>query len=80
MLPTPRLQGEGEVKILDRLLHPWASVDAEDKHVILAGDSDLVLMGLMASQPRLHILSSVRCPQCAAVHSTLCACSVVCRE
>ena len=54
------MQGEGELKILDRLLRPWAPVAASDSHAVVAGDADLVLMGLMARRPHLNILASVR--------------------
>ena len=53
-------QGEGELKILDRLVRPWAAVAPRDSHAVVAGDADLVLMGLMARRPHLHILASVR--------------------
>ena len=54
-------QGEGELKILDRLVRPWAAVAPRDSHAVVAGDADLVLMGLMARRPHLNILASVSC-------------------
>lgn len=51
------MQGEGEVKILSRVLQPWAEVTPQDEHVIVAGDSDMVLMTLMMPNPNVYVLS-----------------------
>ena len=53
----PLVQGEGEVKILSRVLQPWAEVTPQDEHVIVAGDSDMVLMTLMMPNPNVYVLS-----------------------
>ena len=53
-------QGEGEVKLLGRLLHPWAEVSPADGHVIYAGDSDMVLMALFSGLDNLYILSEAK--------------------
>ena len=50
-------QGEGEVKIVSRLLRPWAEVGPEDSHAIIASDSDMVLMALMTPLPNLFVLA-----------------------
>ena len=51
------LQGEGEVKILSRVLRPWADVSPDDEHAIMALDSDMVLMALMVPNPNVVVLS-----------------------
>ena len=51
------LQGEGEVKILSRVLRPWANVSPDDEHAIMALDSDMVLMALMVPNPNVFVLS-----------------------
>ncbi|KAK9840629.1 hypothetical protein WJX81_005592 [Elliptochloris bilobata] len=43
------VQGEGEVKIMSRLLHPWADVAPGDTHAVIADDSDCLLMAAMAA-------------------------------
>jgi hypothetical protein len=50
-------QGEGEVKILSRLIRPWAAVTAEDTHAIIATDSDVVLMALVTPVPNVYVLA-----------------------
>ena len=58
---TPRCaQGEGEVKIMSRLLHPWADVAPGDTHAVIADDSDCLLMAAMAAsrhQQHLFVLA-----------------------
>jgi len=53
------VKGEGELKILSRLLHPDASSDSspeaerrrqQETHLVLGADSDLLLMALVAGQ------------------------------
>ena len=51
------LQGEGEVKILSRVLRPWTEVSPDDEHAIMALDSDMVLMALMVPNPNVFVLS-----------------------
>ena len=51
------LQGEGEVKILSRVLRPWADVSPDDEHAIMALDSDMILMALMVPNPNVFVLS-----------------------
>ena len=51
------LQGEGEVKILSRVLRPWTDVSPDDEHAIMALDSDMVLMALMVPNPNVFVLS-----------------------
>lgn len=38
------MQGEAELKLLDRMMRPWAGVQPADRHIVVAGDSDLALM------------------------------------
>lgn len=45
------------MKILSRVLQPWAEVTPQDEHVIVAGDSDMVLMTLMMPNPNVYVLS-----------------------
>ena len=55
-----RAQGEGEVKIMSRLLHPWADVAPGDTHAVIADDSDCLLMAAMAAsrhQQHLFVLA-----------------------
>lgn len=59
------LQGEGEVKILDRLRQPWAGSSGGGSHVIVGGDADIVLMalmggGLISHTPSIYVMSDVR--------------------
>ena len=53
------------MKIVSRLLRPWADVQPEDTHAIIASDSDMVLMALMTPLPNLFVLAepsmTVRC-------------------
>ena len=51
------MQGEGEVKILSRVLRPWADVTPGDEHAIVALDSDMALMALMMPNPNVYILA-----------------------
>ena len=49
-------QGEGEVKIMSRLMRPWADVAPGDTHAVVADDSDCLLMAAMAaSRQNQHI-------------------------
>lgn len=58
------MQGEGELKVLDRVMHPWADVQPGDRHMIVAGDSDIVLMTLSLSSPdNLYILQEAQKPK-----------------
>lgn len=41
------MQGEGEVKILNRLVNNWQPFKPEDSHAILGNDSDLMLMAMV---------------------------------
>lgn len=50
-------QGEGEVKILSRLLRPWADVQPEDTHAVIANDSDVVLMALVTPARNVYVLA-----------------------
>ena len=59
-----RAQGEGEVKIMSRLLRPWADVCAKDSHAIIASDSDMVLMALMTPLPHLFVLAEPTLTRC----------------
>lgn len=45
------------MKILSRVLRPWAEVTPQDEHVIVALDSDMVLMTLMMPNPNVYVLS-----------------------
>ena len=58
-LSDSTVKGEGELKILSRLLHPGDDVSgsggsggggASDTHLVLGGDSDLLLMAMVAGQ------------------------------
>ena len=53
------------MKIVSRLLRPWADVGPEDTHAIVASDSDMVLMALMTPLPNLFVLAepsmTIRC-------------------
>ena len=51
------VQGEGEVKILSRVLRPWAGVTPDDEHAIVALDSDMALMALMTPNPNVYVLA-----------------------
>ncbi len=51
------MQGEGEVKILSRVLRPWADVLPEDDHAVVALDSDMALMALMMPNPNVYVLA-----------------------
>lgn len=65
------LQGEGELKILSRLLHAGQPGDGADggpaggaggpgtveSHLVVGGDSDLLLMALISGQPNVWVLS-----------------------
>jgi 5'-3' exonuclease len=62
-----RAQGEGEVKIVSRLLRPWADVQPEDSHAIIASDSDMVLMALMTPLPNLFVLAEPTLTRRAAI-------------
>lgn len=46
------VKGEGELKILSRLLHPDSAVQPGDTHLVLGADSDLLLMALVSGQVR----------------------------
>ncbi len=52
-----QMKGEGEVKILSRLLRPWADVQPEDTHVVIANDSDVVLMALVTPARNVFVLA-----------------------
>ncbi|CAL8471458.1 g11000 [Coccomyxa elongata] len=51
------VKGEGEVKILSRLLRPWADVQPEDTHALIANDSDVVLMALVTPARNVYVLA-----------------------
>ncbi len=51
------MQGEGEVKILSRILRPWADVMPDDDHAVVALDSDMALMALMMPNPNVYVLA-----------------------
>eukprot|EP00873_Tetraselmis_striata_P021257 jgi/Tetstr1/441521/TSEL_029751.t1 len=52
------VEGEGELKIIERLA---ARVDdPADNHAILGGDSDLLLMALVAARPNLSVISDTQ--------------------
>lgn len=62
-LSDSTVKGEGELKIHSRLLHPSAggaaraaaassAAGAEETHLVLGADSDLLLMALVAGQVR----------------------------
>lgn len=36
------LQGEGELKVLHRILHPWADVQPSDTHIVFGGIGPLL--------------------------------------
>ncbi len=55
-------QGEGEVKILSRLMRPWAAVEPGDTHAIIATDSDVVLMALVTPAPNVYVLAEPNRP------------------
>ena len=40
------MQGEGEVKIFNRLLHPLPGSSPQHSYAVVGGDSDLYLMAL----------------------------------
>ncbi|KAK9807716.1 hypothetical protein WJX72_007062 [[Myrmecia] bisecta] len=48
--------GEGELKIMSRLLCPWAEVEEGDKHLIVGSDSDLILMSLISPADNIYLL------------------------
>ncbi|CAL5224335.1 g7007 [Coccomyxa viridis] len=56
-LSGANVQGEGEVKILSRVLRPWAEVTPDDTHAIVALDSDMALMALMMPNPNVYVLA-----------------------
>ena len=53
------MQGEGETKILHRLINAQgpAKFEPEHTHCIIGQDSDLILMTLMSSAQHLYILA-----------------------
>ena len=51
------VQGEGEVKILSRILRPWADAAPDDDHAVVALDSDMALMALMMPNPNVYVLA-----------------------
>ncbi|KAL4857574.1 5'-3' exoribonuclease 2 [Chlorella vulgaris] len=65
-LSDSRVKGEGELKILSRLLHPTTSSAGSDSngssqqrdatHLVIGADSDLLLMALVAGQRSVYIL------------------------
>ena len=62
-------QGEGEVKLLERIMHPWpgGGGGGGGSHIIVGGDADIVLMaltaaGLASQQPVIYVMSDVRAP------------------
>jgi hypothetical protein len=61
--PTLAWQGEGEVKIMSRLLHPWAAVTPGDTHALIADDSDCLLMAAMAAGREAQSLFVLAEPQ-----------------
>ena len=62
-----RGQGEGELKIQDRLLRPWADVAPGDTHVVVGGDSDLLLMALLGGVPGVQVLIPSHCVQAGKI-------------
>eukprot|EP00884_Botryococcus_braunii_P004369 jgi/Botrbrau1/13933/Bobra.0193s0001.1 len=55
-LSGANVKGEGEQKILSRLLRPWAPVSVHDTHCIIASDSDMILMAMLADIPGVYVL------------------------
>ena len=51
------VQGEGEIKILSRVLRPWGDAAPEDEHAIVALDSDMALMALMMPNANVYVLA-----------------------
>lgn len=45
------------MKILSRLLRPWADVQQEDTHALIANDSDVVLMALVTPARNVYVLA-----------------------
>lgn len=45
------------MKILSRLLRPWAEVGPEDSHAVIANDSDVVLMALATPARNVYVLA-----------------------
>ncbi len=45
------------MKILSRLLRPWADTQPEDTHALIANDSDVVLMALVTSARNVYVLA-----------------------
>lgn len=45
------------MKILSRLMRPWAPVEPGDAHAIIATDSDVVLMALVTPAPNVYVLA-----------------------
>ncbi|KAK9803810.1 hypothetical protein WJX73_001771 [Symbiochloris irregularis] len=51
--------GEGELKVLHRILNPWADVQPADTHIVFGGDSDVVLMAMFLDNVQhVNILSA----------------------
>lgn len=59
-LSDSTVKGEGELKILSRLLHSAASdVAPEETHVIVGGDSDLIVMSIASGQRHVALWDDV---------------------
>ena len=56
-------QGEGELKIMERMMRPWpAAVSAaSESHLVVGADSDITLMALICPPgPSIAVLPDVR--------------------
>jgi hypothetical protein len=82
-LSDSRVKGEGELKILSRLLHPTTSSAGSDSngssqqrdatHLVIGADSDLLLMALVAGQVQMSRCLAARLHVC----SLLCTAKVL---
>uniref|UniRef100_A0A061RAX5 5'-3' exoribonuclease 1 n=1 Tax=Tetraselmis sp. GSL018 TaxID=582737 RepID=A0A061RAX5_9CHLO len=51
------VEGEGELKIMDRIMARRDCVAPTDSHVIVGGDSDLMLMALLSEIPNVYVIN-----------------------